>query len=772
MKTLLKAFKKVNKYLYFLFGISVIFFIGTIYTVKAGKSEEADIRSKMFVLTQNFANVLDPQKFTTLQSNLSDETSSDYISIREKLLELGKINKIFGIRWIYTMVPQNGQIVFSVDSIPNDSPDHSPPGDIYTDASKDMIDGVNNAWTSGASSITKPYVDRWGNFITTIVPVIDKQTGTTVSVMASDMDYVSFYKDKINDAKRTPILIAIFSEILFVVIFFYVVYLLRDKRELFGKNIILKQYVDHVPGIFFQYQLFLDGKVTMPYASKRIWDIFEVHREDVKEDASNLFAKVDKDDLEGLTSSINTSKEKMEEWDHEFRVNLSRGTRWLRGKSRPEKLSDGSYLWYGYVTDITEHKEMELEMQKRAEKIKQEISELEVANIKLKENRESILGLMTDMSKAKKSLEVDDVRMKTIISSMGEGLIIVNKQYKVTLINPKALELLGYEESEVLGKNLYEVVKIIKNKKDLSVDNWPIEKSFVSNQIITTGLEDDILISTEKLANPIPVTLSIAPMRNDLEGDSSRTNAVIIVRDANKDRELDKAKSGFISTASHQLRTPLTTIRWYSEMLLSGSYGALSEAQHDLVNEIHDGVSRLYQTINLLLGISRIESGKTGNDRVPIDLTAITTEVVKELSPSMVEKKLVYFSFSAQTDPVVVILDPVSLRQVILNLFANSIRYTNSNGTIEGRWLVDREKNEVVYSVRDNGIGIPKSVRGKIFSKFFRADNAISKIPDGTGLGLAFVKDIVTSWGGRVWFESEENKGTTFFFTIPMVRNT
>ena len=410
-------------------------------------------------------------------------------------------------------------------------------------------------------------------------------------------------------------------------------------------------------------------------------------------------------------------------------------------------------------------------MQKRAEKIKQEISELEAANVKLKENRESILGLMTDMSKAKKNLEADDVRMKTIISSMGEGLIIINKQYKVSLINPKALELLGYEENEVLGKNLYEIVKIIKNKKDLPAENWPIEKSFISNQIITTGLEDDILISTERLATPIAVTLSIAPMHNEQEGELSGNNAVIIVRDANKDRELDKAKSGFISTASHQLRTPLTTIRWYSEMLLSGSYGALSEAQHDLVNEIHDGVNRLYQTINLLLGISRIESGKIGNDRVPIDLTAITTEVVKELSPSMVEKKLVYFSFSAQTYPIVVILDPVSLRQVILNLFANSIRYTNSNGTIEGRWLVDNEKNEVIYSVRDNGIGIPKAARGKIFSKFFRADNAISKIPDGTGLGLAFVKDIVTSWGGKVWFESEEGKGTTFFFTIPMVRN-
>ena len=250
--------------------------------------------------------------------------------------------------------------------------------------------------------------------------------------------------------------------------------------------------------------------------------------------------------------------------------------------------------------------------------------------------------------------------------------------------------------------------------------------------------------------------------------DSNKNNFIIVIHNANKEIELDKVKSGFISIASHQLRAPLTSIRWYSEMLLAGSKGKLNEDQTDIIKEISEGVVRLYKTINTLLDISRLEGDVVGKDKKPIDLTEITAQVIKELSPSIVEKKLVYFSFSAQTDTIVVNLDETLLRQVILNLFVNAILYTNEKGTIEGRWMIDKENNVVIYSVRDNGIGIPKSEQDKVFTKFFRAGNAKSKVPDGTGLGLSLIKDIVTSWEGKIWFETEEGKGTTFFFTIPI----
>ena len=375
------------------------------------------------------------------------------------------------------------------------------------------------------------------------------------------------------------------------------------------------------------------------------------------------------------------------------------------------------------------------------------------------------------MFKDKNFSNIDNLNVETVISSIGEALIIIDRDYKIMLLNPKALELLEYKKDEILGKDLHSVCKILKNKKELSINDWPVEKVFSTNETIITSLVDNYSIMTDKQKNYLPVTFSISPLNNKSKNDLNNGGVIIIIRDANKDRELDRAKSGFISIASHQLRTPLTSIRWCSEMLLSGNSGLLNQSQRDLSQEIYDATSRINETVNLLLGISRIESGKITREKMSIDLAKVTAEVIKELSPIILGKKLVFFSLPTQIDPIVIMLDPVLLRQVILNLFSNSIHYTNENGTVEGSWFIDKEKNEVIYSVKDNGIGIPLDSQSRIFSKFFRASNAMLKIADGTGLGLAFVKDIVTSWGGRVYFETEEGKGSTFFFTMPMAKN-
>ncbi len=603
-----KYFKKVNKYLYFLFGVVIIFSIGVVYTSKVGKNERKEIENNMFTLTQDFVQAIDVQKFRNIQQNPSDKESLDYKSIREKLLELGRLNKNFGIRWIYTMIPRDGQIVFSVDSIPLDSPDYSDPGDTYIDASPDFIESFNLALTKGVSSMTKPYKDQWGYFFSITVPIIDKNNGEIVGVLATDMDYQLFFLDKINNAKRLPIIITISSEIIFSGLFFYILFLLKSKKK--------------------------------------------------------------------------------------------------------------------------------------------------------------ILRLADNLNEDKKNLEKDDLLMKSVISSIGEGLIILDNKYAVKLINPKALEFLMYNGMNILGKDIHDIVKITKKKKEISLDDFITKDFFVTKKTITTTIDDDICISTDRQKNPLAVTFTVSPLV--LKDDSNKNNFIIVIHNANKEIELDKVKSGFISIASHQLRAPLTSIRWYSEMLLAGSKGKLNEDQTDIIKEISEGVVRLYKTINTLLDISRLEGDVVGKDKKPIDLTEITAQVIKELSPSIVEKKLVYFSFSAQTDTIVVNLDETLLRQVILNLFVNAILYTNEKGTIEGRWMIDKENNVVIYSVRDNGIGIPKSEQDKVFTKFFRAGNAKSKVPDGTGLGLSLIKDIVTSWEGKIWFETEEGKGTTFFFTIPI----
>ncbi len=382
----------------------------------------------------------------------------------------------------------------------------------------------------------------------------------------------------------------------------------------------------------------------------------------------------------------------------------------------------------------------------------------------LEDSKRATLNLLEDAWAIKEKLEVETNRLNAILTSMGDGLILIDGQYNITLMNPKAEEIFMISSKDLLTKDLRTVMKLWQKKTtELMPPEWPIEEMFLTQALVVTDMEDDLSITTDERKTELPIALSVAPLGGGLPG------AVIVFRDVTDDRELDEAKSGFISVASHQLRTPLTTIRWYSEMLLSGDAGDLTEDQRDFLQEIHGGAERLYQTIDLLLGISRVESGKQKLEKLPINLTSFTEEIVKELRPQIDMKKIIFTIAPPDGDGVIVMLDPLTFRQVILNLLSNSIRYTNDEGTIEARWSLNENKSEVTYLVRDNGIGIPLSQQGRIFSKFFRAENALKKAPDGTGLGLALVKDLAESWGGKVWFETAEGQGTTFYFTVPLV---
>lgn len=381
----------------------------------------------------------------------------------------------------------------------------------------------------------------------------------------------------------------------------------------------------------------------------------------------------------------------------------------------------------------------------------------------LDESKRATLNLLEDSWKAKERLEEEGYRLQTILASIGDGLILVDGAYSITLINNVAMAMLGMKREELVGKDLRTVVTLWKKQKDIIPHSmWPTEEVFLTKKVVVGTLDQDFSISTENHPEKTPIVFSISPLGGGLNG------VVITFRDASKERELDDAKSGFISVASHQLRTPLTSIRWYSEMLLSEDAGTLNDTQKDFMQEVHGGAERLYQTVDLLLGISRVESGKMKSDRTQVDLSTFTAEIAKELGPQIDMKELALTVVPPEGAPVSVWLDSLTLRQVILNLISNAIRYTNPKGIIEIKWWLGDEGKEVVYMVHDNGIGIPEAQRPRIFSKFFRAENARAQVPDGSGLGLALVKDLVISWGGRVWFETEEGKGTNFFFTVPL----
>lgn len=216
--------------------------------------------------------------------------------------------------------------------------------------------------------------------------------------------------------------------------------------------------------------------------------------------------------------------------------------------------------------------------------------------------------------------------------------------------------------------------------------------------------------------------------------------------------------------ASHQLRTPLTAIKGYLSMLLEGDAGEIKVSQYDFINEAYSAAGRMVGLINDLLNVSRMETGRFFLEPKEVDVERMVAEEVKQLENHAREKGL-YLKVEVKGKVPHIFADETKIRQVIMNFIDNAIYYTSTGGvTVKMR----KEKDDFVFEVHDTGIGVPKEQMHHLFEKFFRADNARTTRPDGTGLGIYLAKRVVEDHGGKVLFHSEMGKGSVFGFKFPL----
>ena len=229
--------------------------------------------------------------------------------------------------------------------------------------------------------------------------------------------------------------------------------------------------------------------------------------------------------------------------------------------------------------------------------------------------------------------------------------------------------------------------------------------------------------------------------------------------------EVDKAKDDFISMASHQLKTPVTAINGYAEMLSQGRFGDISDKQKEAISKLLDRSNDVMAQVTDLLSVSRIDSGKFHFDPKPTDLNELVAKQVEQLQvrAKMNGTELTYTP--APTPVPVLTLDTEKTRQAILNLVDNAIFYA-AKGHV--KVSLGADATDIIYKVVDDGIGVPEDVKPKLFGKYVRADNAKDERPDGTGLGLYLVKKVVEEQGGEIIFESQVGKGSTFGFRLPL----
>ncbi len=369
---------------------------------------------------------------------------------------------------------------------------------------------------------------------------------------------------------------------------------------------------------------------------------------------------------------------------------------------------------------------------------------------------EKVLGRTKDLEQIRSKHEA-------ILTSIGDGLVVVDKEGKITYINKTFEEMLGWKPKEILGKTMVDVVP--------REDMHGVGVSF-KERILTQVLGGQKFVVD--LTNPFyyirkdksrfPASSIVAPVVLN----KKIVGAVEVFRDITKEKEIDKAKTEFVSLASHQLRTPLSTVNWYTEMLLSGDVGEVTLEQKNYLEEIYNGNQRMVDLVNTLLDVSRIELGTFFVDSKPTDVVKLTQSVMSEQQPQ-VDEKNIKLSSSFENNIPMIHTDPKLLRMVLQNLLSNAIKYTPDAGAIALSLSLDTKKN-VLLKITDTGYGIPADQQDKIFTKLFRADNVIGKDTEGTGLGLYIAKSIIEQSGGKLWFESEEHKGTVFYATLPLER--
>lgn len=230
-------------------------------------------------------------------------------------------------------------------------------------------------------------------------------------------------------------------------------------------------------------------------------------------------------------------------------------------------------------------------------------------------------------------------------------------------------------------------------------------------------------------------------------------------------KQFDRMKSEIISVVAHQLRTPLSGIKWTLKMLLDGDGGKLNKEQRGLLAKGFESNERMVALINDMLEVDHLESGKLKYNFVPVQFEPLIEEMIERLKP-VVEHKKVRIAFLAPKQPLPKVkLDPEKIRDVLQNLLDNAVKYTKKGGLVTVG--ANEEEGGLHFWVEDDGIGIPDEAKDKIFSRFFRARNAIAAETDGSGLGLFIAQSVVKRHGGKIWFESTEGKGTTFHVLLP-----
>ncbi len=351
-------------------------------------------------------------------------------------------------------------------------------------------------------------------------------------------------------------------------------------------------------------------------------------------------------------------------------------------------------------------------------------------------------------------------RWEAVFKFTDEGIVIFDQLGRVVGFNPASSRLTGYSSTEVIGKQVNKVIKTVT--RDAAPENLIDPVAQVLGEAKTIAKVQRLL--EDRRGQQIWTEISYSPI---FDNAGNVTSGLAIIRNIQKDREVEEIKSDFISIVSHELRTPLSAVKGFLSMILSKDFGELNDKQFHFLNRVYQSNQRMVDLVEDLLDASHIESGKINLQPTPIAMEGVINDVVNELASKGFEKQILLKVNRKQRLPLV-LADESRLRQILVNLVDNAIKYSFPKNEV----LIDFkvQGDELVTSITDHGVGITPSQAERLFQKFGRVYNPMSVQAGGSGLGLYIVKRLVESHGGKIWVVGREGKGSKFSFTLPIAR--
>lgn len=390
------------------------------------------------------------------------------------------------------------------------------------------------------------------------------------------------------------------------------------------------------------------------------------------------------------------------------------------------------------------------------EQLEENLQKMTKRNEEYSDIQQALLNVFEDLETEKQRAETEVINTRKFhaaVESSSDQIVITDIDGKIIYANPAASKITGYSPEEIIG-----------NKPSL----WgkQMSKEFYQNMWYTIkNLKkpfDGEVNNKRKNGELYTAAIHITPL---LDANNQIRFFVSTERDITKLKLIDRMKTEFISLASHQLRTPLSGIKWYLELLYDPTIGQLNPQQKEFLDAITTSNTRMIELVNGLLNVSRIESGRLIVNPQPTNVVKLIEDLIKSLEPEIKEHQ---HDLTLDLDPTIpeINLDQALINEAFKNLTVNAIKYTPDHGHI--KVSLTKDEANIIFTVTDNGYGIPVTEQPKIFSKFFRAANIARLETKGTGLGLYLVKLITEASGGTIRFVSEENKGTTFTITLPL----